>query len=72
MTTPARVRAQTKWESKAYEKILVRIKTDQNGNRGPDEVTRQQIQAAADRAGESINAYILEAVRERMQKDGEI
>ena len=30
---------------------------------------REQIKAAADSAGESINAYILDAVRQRMERD---
>ena len=69
MPSPAKVRAQTKWEAKAYEKILVRIKTAQNGNRAPGELTREDIQAAADRAGQSINAYILEAVQEKINRE---
>ena len=30
---------------------------------------REQIKAAADSAGQSINAYILDAVRQRMERD---
>ena len=71
MPSPAKVKAQTKWESKAYEKILIRIKTAQNGNREPGELTREDIQAAADRAGKSINGYILEAVQEKITRESQ-
>ncbi len=33
------------------------------------ELTRDTIAAAAARAGESVNGYILQAVRDRMQRD---
>lgn len=61
MPTPAQVKAQSKWESKAYDKILLRIRKD-------GDFTRQDIQAAADQDGKSINQFILDAVKEKMQK----
>lgn len=65
MPTPAQVKAQTKWEAKTYDKILLRIRRD-------GETTRDTIQAAADRAGKSLNGYILEAITEKMNKDGKV
>ena len=61
MTTPAKVRAQTKWESKAYDKVLLRIRKD-------GELTREDIQQAAANAGESLNEFILESIRQRIQR----
>lgn len=61
MPTPAKVKAQTKWEAKAYDKILLRIRKD-------GETTREAIQAAADRDGKSLNGFILEAVQEKIEK----
>lgn len=59
MPTQAKVKAQTKWEAKAYDKILLRIRKD-------GEVTRADIQQAADRDGKSINQFILDAVKEKL------
>lgn len=58
----AHIKATTKWEAKAYDKILLRIR--KNG-----EITRETIAQAADQAGESVNAYILNAVLDRMNKE---
>jgi len=58
----AQKRAKQKYEAKAYEKILVRIRAD-------GDLTREQISRAAEAEGETVNAYILEAVRERMEKE---
>ena len=60
MPTPAQVRAQTKWEAKAYDKILLRIRKD-------GELTREKIQKAADDSGKSLNSFILDAVQEKIQ-----
>lgn len=68
-TTPAHIRATTKFESKAYEKILIRIKTEANKKRIKGELTREEIQAAADRAGKSLNGYILEAIKEKIERE---
>jgi uncharacterized protein (DUF1778 family) len=57
----AQIKAQSKWESKVYEKILLRIRSD-------GDLTRADIQNAADQEGKSINQYILEAVSEKMNK----
>ena len=49
---------QNDYISKAYDRINLLV--PKGG--------KEQIQAAADAAGQSINAYILDAVRERMQR----
>lgn len=59
--TKAGIKAHTKYESKSYDKILVRLRKDAD-------LTRQDIQTAADAAGESVNGYILEAVRQRIER----
>lgn len=61
----AAIRANTKFENKAYDKITVRIRKDRPD---PSGLSRDSIQAAADAEGKSINAYILEAVKEKMNK----
>ena len=61
-STPASVRAHTKYEKKAYQNIRVRIRKDD------PELTLEQIQAAADAAGQSINAYVIQAIKDRMNK----
>jgi uncharacterized protein (DUF1778 family) len=60
--TKAQIKAQTKWEAKALDKICLRIRKD-------GDTTRDRIQDAATAAGESLNAYILEAVRQRMERE---
>ena len=50
--------AQNKYISKAYDRINLLV---------PKGV-KDEIKAAADAAGQSVNAYILDAVRERMQR----
>jgi len=62
MASEAQKRANQKWESKAYDKVLLRIRKD-------TEPTRETITAAADAVGLSLNAYIMEAVKEKMQRD---
>jgi uncharacterized protein (DUF1778 family) len=59
--TPAHIRATTKYEAKAYDKILLRIRKD-------GELTKDTIQMAADQAGQSLNSYILDALKEKMSK----
>ena len=50
--------AQNKYISKAYDRINLLVPKGD----------KDEIKAAADAAGQSINAYILDAVRERMQR----
>lgn len=65
MVSEAQKRATSKFESKAYDKILLRIRKDR-----PDEsgLSRESIQAAADAEGLSINSYILKAISAYMNK----
>lgn len=63
MPTKAQVKAQTKWEKKVYDKILLRVRKDA-------EPTRDTITAAAAASGESLNEYIINAVKMRLS-DGE-
>lgn len=58
----AHIRATTKFEHNTYDKITVRTRKD-------GDLTREQIQKAADQAGQSLNSYILEAVKEKIEKN---
>lgn len=58
--TDAQRRAKAKFESKAYDKILLRLRRD-------TEPTKKQITQAATDAGETLNAYIIEAIKRRME-----
>ena len=60
----AQIKAQTKWESKVYEKILLRLRSD-------GDLTRADIQSAATAAGLSINQYIIDAIKEKIKKASE-
>ena len=59
MPTPAQNRATTRYRAKAYDQI--NVKAPKGG--------REEIQAAAAAAGQSVNAYILQAVRDRMSAE---
>ena len=54
--TPAQRRAVGRYEAANYDKVLVRLPKGE----------REQIKSAADAAGESLNAYIVGAIRDRM------
>lgn len=58
--TRAHIKATTKYEAKAYDKILLRLRKD-------SDITRETITAAAEAAGQSVNAYILEAIRDKLK-----
>jgi len=60
--TLAHKQATQRYETKAYDKVLIRIRKD--GDR-----TRKDIQKAADAKGESLNQYILNAIDMRMASD---
>lgn len=51
----------TRYERKAYSKILLRIRQD-----GGDGVTADQIKAAAEASGQSVNAWIIEAIKDKL------
>lgn len=46
-----------------FEQIPFRVRAD-----GSDGITRESIAKAAERAGESMNTFIIEAIRQRMAK----
>ena len=51
----------TDYVKEHYERILLRLKTD--------ELSRDEIRSAADAAGESVNTFIVEAVRGRIEEE---
>lgn len=53
--------SRNRYEAKTYDKIYVRIRKD-----GADGATLDQIRAAAAAAGQSVNAWIIEAIRDRL------
>ena len=57
----AQMRASAKWQAKTYDRVSLRIRKD-------GEVTRDAINEAAEKAGESLNEYILKAVYNRMRE----
>lgn len=61
-STPASVRAHTKYEKKTYQNIRVRIRQDD------PEITLEGLQAAADAAGQSVNAFVIQAIKDRINK----
>lgn len=63
-SSKAHLRAVQKYETKSYDKILVRIRKE-NDSTG---LTRDIITKAAEAEGMSLNAYILQAVVEKMNK----
>lgn len=62
----AHIKATIRYESKAYDKILVRVRKD-------GDLTRDMIALSAQAHGESMNEFILNAIRARMDEStGEI
>ena len=51
----------TDYVKEHYERILLRLKTD--------ELSRDEIRSAADAEGESVNTFIVEAVRRRIEEE---
>lgn len=58
--TPAQRKAVGKYEAENYDKVLIRMYKGE----------REKIKAAAERSGLSLNAYIMETVRERLENEG--
>jgi uncharacterized protein (DUF1778 family) len=54
----ARTKATRKYNEKAYDRIEITVPKGQKEN----------IKAAAEQAGESVNSFIIAAIQERMQK----
>lgn len=53
--------SRARYETKAYRKYTFRVRQD-----GSDGVTKDSIAAAAERAGMSVNAWIIEAIRDKL------
>lgn len=60
MVSKAQTKSTTKYEHNNYDKVTLRLRRDAD-------LTRDKLQEAADAAGESVNAYVMEAVRRRME-----
>ena len=56
----AQQKAVAKYMKENYDEIKVRVAKGQ----------RERIKAAADSSGQSVNGYIVEAVNEKMERDG--
>lgn len=59
MVTKAQKKATEKYEQNNYDKILIRIRPKGK---------REEIRAAADAKGQSLNSFINEAIDEHMKK----
>lgn len=49
------------YNAKTYDNITFRVKLD-----GSDGVSREAIKAAADAGGQSVNAWIIEAIKDKL------
>lgn len=58
-TTEAQRRATAKWQAENTEKITLKLYR----SRGP---SKAQIQAAAEAAGQSVNAWIVDAIKQAL------
>ena len=58
----AKAEADARWRKKAYDSILFRIRKDAD-------VTCETIRAYAESRNESVNAFLLRAVLETMERD---
>lgn len=54
--------SKNKWNNKTYDRVNLILRKD-----GPQ--NKAAVQSAADAAGESLNAYIVGAVAQRMERD---
>lgn len=53
--------SRARYEAKAYSKLMLRIRQD-----GSDGMTKEDITRAAERDGLSVNAWILDAIRDKL------
>lgn len=60
--TPAQNKASQRYQRAAYDCINLRLRKDA-------EPTRETVAAAAEAAGESVQGYILQAIRQRLQAE---
>lgn len=56
----ARIRANNKYAAKAYDRINIAVSKGR----------KDEIKALADTRGQSVNAYIISAIDEKMERDG--
>ena len=49
------------WQEKTTERVILQVRRD-----GLDGFTKEDLRRAAEDAGVSVNAFVLEAIRERM------
>ncbi|WP_312635121.1 hypothetical protein [Oscillibacter sp.] len=53
--------ARARYEAKAYRKYTIRARTD-----GGDGFTPEQLEAAAEASGQSVNAWIIDAIKDKL------
>ena len=53
--------SRARYEAKAYRKYTIRVRQD-----GGDGFTPEQLEAAAEAHGQSVNAWIVEAIRDKL------
>ncbi len=58
----ARTKANNKWNAKAYDRVNLVLKKDTSP-------TKDEVQAAADAEGVSLNAYIVAAISQQLNKE---
>ena len=58
----ARSKANNKWNAKAYDRVNLVLKKDTSP-------TKDEVQAAADAEGVSLNAYIVAAISQQLNKE---
>ena len=58
----AKARADARWEKKAYDKILLRLRKD-------SELNGDALRQYAESRGESVNGFIIRAIKETMAHD---
>lgn len=58
----AKAKADAKWEKKAYDKILLRLRKDA-------ELNGDALRNYAESRGESTNSFIIRAIKETMARD---
>lgn len=62
MVTKAQAAATQRFEKKTYDNVRIRLRKDRHPN-------FDDLQAAADAAGESINGYVTKAIEMRMESE---
>lgn len=62
MVSKAQAAATQKYQKKAYDRVYIRFRKDGHPN-------FDELQAAADKAGESINGYVTKAIQQRMERE---